>query len=313
MGKNSTDCSVIVCCYNPTVERLKETIISIVKQEDCSVQVVIADDGSKNNYLEEIKEWNSQFEGIEFIYSILPENKGTVINLLCALKLASSEVVKTISPGDYLFSTRTLRDYLDCYKESNADIIIGDVIYYKDFDHLVPDKMPHCFMTYSNRYMARNILVFNDHLHGAGFFVKRQSAIAKLEKIVGRVRLAEDISLVNLALLSNENIQHLSKKVVWYEYGTGISNIKSPNSPMRVDSTALWNYMGEAYDISDITRNRQLYFSDKSLIEKSIIIPGYLGYLVTSMMTITMRMLKYLLRFAFKEKWLKNLRGMITL
>ena len=48
--------SVVVLTYNSAFDDIKQTILSIVKQKDITFELIIADDGSKENHFEKIKE-----------------------------------------------------------------------------------------------------------------------------------------------------------------------------------------------------------------------------------------------------------------
>lgn len=104
--------SVIVLCYNPDLEKLKCTIISIIKQKDVEYELIISDDGSALDYRRELKDWISELNlSVNVIYNFLLDNVGTVKNILSAVKLANGEYIKTISPGDYFFDEYSLSVY----------------------------------------------------------------------------------------------------------------------------------------------------------------------------------------------------------
>ena len=63
------DITVILCTYNPTIEELVITLDSIVNQRDVSFEIVISDDGSKDNHKEFI-ETVKTFEYIHYVEEI---------------------------------------------------------------------------------------------------------------------------------------------------------------------------------------------------------------------------------------------------
>ena len=220
MDKITVDISVIVCCYNPDFQKLQKTIMSVVRQKDCKYEIIIADDGSKDSYLDELKKWTSQFKDILFKYSFLNINQGTVGNLLQAVSISSGLFVKVISPGDYLFDENTLSKFLQYQKKTNADLIAGNFIYYQDGPKLVRDRLPHCLQSFN----------------GAALILRRDIIHKCLRIVNGTVRFAEDISIVDICLLENYKVMYYSLPMVWYEFGTGISTVKKVSSPMRLDS-----------------------------------------------------------------------------
>ena len=93
-NQNICDFSVIVCCYDPDIEQLKNTISSILNQKKITFEIIICDDGSKIDYLDIIKEWILSLNlNIVFKYSFLKENKGTIINYLEGIKKADGKYV----------------------------------------------------------------------------------------------------------------------------------------------------------------------------------------------------------------------------
>ena len=53
----TTDVSVILATYNSDLKRIFETLYSILIQEKITFDLVIADDGSENNYKKEIEDY----------------------------------------------------------------------------------------------------------------------------------------------------------------------------------------------------------------------------------------------------------------
>ena len=54
------DVSVVIVTYNSKWESIRMTILSILKQKNISMQIVIADDGSRKIYDDEINKLMSQ-------------------------------------------------------------------------------------------------------------------------------------------------------------------------------------------------------------------------------------------------------------
>ena len=285
--------------------------MSVVRQKDCKYEIIIADDGSKDSYLDELKKWTSQFKDILFKYSFLNINQGTVGNLLQAVSISSGLFVKIISPGDYLFDENTLSKFLQYQKKTNADLIAGNFIYYQDGPKLVRDRLPHCLQSYSSKKMMRNILAFNDHFNGAALILRRDIIHKCLRIVNGTVRFAEDISIVDICLLENYKVMYYSLPMVWYEFGTGISTVKKVSSPMRLDSEALWNllsqrYSGQSFD--KIYHDRKIALDDNiSVLSKVRVLKGYFNYTVFSYFTYIYKCLVFAGRLIKKKRLLNQL------
>lgn len=303
---NTVDISVIVCCYNPDFVKLQRTIMSIVRQDNCRYEIIIADDGSKINYLDELKKWTSKFKDISIKYSLLNSNHGTVTNLLHAVNMSSGSLVKVISPGDYLYNENTLSKFLQYQIKTRADLIAGNFIYYKDDMKIIRDRLPHSLNTFSPKYMERNVLAFNDHFHGAALLVKREVIKYCLDVVHGTVKFAEDISIVNICILENYKVVHCSIPMIWYEFGTGISTVTAVSEYMKKDSDALWELLNKKYSsptFDKIYHDRKVAMdSDTSELIKILTLKGFLFYTLNSYITFIYKCSVYIGRLINMKK-----------
>ena len=126
----SLDYSVIVLTYNPSLEKLKNTLYSIIVQKNICFEIIIADDGSSENYFSEIRSWleNKHFQNYKLIDN--KRNQGTVQNLLSALDVSNGKFVKCISPGDCLYNENTLLLCKRYMEKKHQLVCFGKSIYY---------------------------------------------------------------------------------------------------------------------------------------------------------------------------------------
>ena len=125
------DISVIVLCYNPVLEKLINTLQSIVIQKHVSFEIVIADDGSSDvTYINKICEWfeNKSFKDYKIIKN--SQNQGTVKNLLSGVEQAEAQYIKGISPGDFLYDEKVLHKIVSFVKKEKYDVCFGLAGYY---------------------------------------------------------------------------------------------------------------------------------------------------------------------------------------
>lgn len=105
--------SVLVLTYNPSKQKLIATLKSIIKQENVDIQVIVSDDGSKENYFEEAKEFLEKNNFTDYKFVNCEKNQGTVKNAIRAVGVSNGEYVKLISPGDMFTSNNVLRNWLN--------------------------------------------------------------------------------------------------------------------------------------------------------------------------------------------------------
>lgn len=224
------DFSVIVCCYNPNIEKLKKTIISIEKQQNVDFDIIISDDGSKFKYENEIKEWAKINDFGNIKYNFLKENVGTVKNLISAFEVSNGKYIKVISPGDYLFNENSLKKYKVEFEKKGYSLLFSRAVYYNEQGEILKIRNPQMKSSENGgKYLKRNVCFFGDCLLGASMACKRE--IKKyLDEISGTVRLLEDFPLSYLALMKGEKVGFIKDYMIWYEFGTGVST--SGISPM---------------------------------------------------------------------------------
>lgn len=253
--------SVIVLCYNPDLEKLKCTIISIIKQKDVEYELIISDDGSALDYRRELKDWISGLNlSVNVIYNFLPDNVGTVKNMLSAVKLANGEYIKTISPGDYFFNEYSLSVYYSHLCKFGG-VVFGKAVYYCG-DQLIDIHNPSNDKIYKNSKLIKTrIAVYGDLILGASVAYTREIGLKYLTKAATFSRFVEDQPITMLSCLDGVSITPINQYLVWYEYGTGISTTKDPDERVKVDEVNLVKYIEENYKTHlarKICRSRKL-------------------------------------------------------
>ena len=81
--------------------------------------------------------------------------------------------------------------------------------------------------------MRLHYLLMNDFICGASFFYKTEVGVRYCERIVGKVKYAED-NMFRLMVLEGIIFFHYERNTVWYEYGAGISTSKSAKWEKRL-------------------------------------------------------------------------------
>ena len=228
--------SVIVVTYNPVWEKYRRTIISIIKQKHIKVEVILCDDGSKTDNLEQIKSLMEECSFIDYKIVKNKDNVGTVKNLFSGLEVAEGAYIYAISPGDYLYDENVLHDLYVFAMKDNKPIVFGDAVYYQDYDTRVMlaqgvNALPFNVNVFNQDVnMKKQFLGFmlcGNYILGATFFRRRDVALKYMRKIIGICKYVEDTSSSAYALADNVQHFHYNKYVVWYECETGISNNKN--------------------------------------------------------------------------------------
>ncbi|SDB24559.1 Glycosyltransferase, GT2 family [Ruminococcaceae bacterium FB2012] len=230
--------SVIVAIFNPIWIQLKATLLSIVQQERIITEIIIADDGSNEDYSTLI---SSFFEECNYYnYKILrsKENKGTCFNVYNAIMHCKYDYVKCISPGDCLFHPYTLQEWLNYMIEHNSDVSFSKAVYYDKSTHKQikicgNPKYKSIYRKYPINKMIEYLLI-PDAALGAALLVRKTIALKYLKKIVGHVTYCEDYYL-KLYVFDNGKLLFFDKNTLWYEYGEGVSTSEKWRQRVKVD------------------------------------------------------------------------------
>lgn len=236
--------SVIVATYFPEKEKLMATLRSIVSQKDCSFEIVIADDGSDNFYEQDIRHYLDGIGVCDYQIFAHAENQGTVKNLLDGARVAKGKYVKTISPGDLLYDAYTLHNVCAFMEKHGAKVAFGDMVFYTNENNqfkIIQRKFP-CDnriyevseKPYNYRKVLKHQLIYSDFISGASDLYERETFCAAMEEIQGTVLYTED-SAYQLFAAKNMRIYKVPYRIVWYEYGTGISTNTESALFSRID------------------------------------------------------------------------------
>lgn len=248
-----TQVSIIILSYNPSWEKMKYTLHSVVCQSDIVFEVIIADDGSREDCRENIEAFFRKMAWENYQFLKLEKNQGTVKNTVNALNHASGEYIYLISPGDFLYDKYVMRDFYAFAKKKKCDICFGNTCYY------TPEKrtavsvkgQPARISLYHRKIspIRRQLCVFCDSIAGPSFFRSREAALKYIRGFVNISKYVEDYSFACYAILDGQNIYHYDRKMLFYECETGISNSKNPvwQKRIRQDCVHILGFLKEKY------------------------------------------------------------------
>ena len=221
--------SVVVLTYNPSKQKLIATLKSIIGQEDVDVQIIVSDDGSKENYFEEVKGIFEKSGFTDYILITSEKNQGTVKNAIQAVRVANGKYAKLISPGDMFASSKSLRNWINHLIESKYRWSICETIYYKNVNGCVsPIKQPthpmivDVYQKKQERKCRWNYVVLCDVALGAATICERELMLEYLLRIEGKVVFVED-SIHRIMMFDGICADYFPECAILYEHGYGVS------------------------------------------------------------------------------------------
>lgn len=227
------DVSVCVALYNSCPSQMLKTLTSIIKQEGVSIEIIIADDGSKIDLSPMIHDF---FHRMNFLsYKIIRniENVGTVKNYFKAAKVSKGRFIKCISPGDLLYSEVSLLKLVRYMETRRLDACFSDAVYYCDNTNIefprvmIAPQEINCHLHNSIHLQKLFYLVLNDKVCGATWIVSADTLKVYLSMLVNRVKFSED-SIYRIMIFEERIISYYEEPTVYYHYGDGISTGRNP-------------------------------------------------------------------------------------
>ena len=275
--------SVLVVTYNPVWDKLKATLKSVLAQEDIDFEIIVSDDGSKNNLFDKIENLFSEYGFSDYELVANASNAGTVANVAAANEKSSGEYVRPISPGDLLYDRYVLRDLYQYAKKHSSDILFGNMVCYKRendnvfkiFQDVYFPKYPEIYHEEGNWYdrIIANIIL-KDNISGASIFAKNDVYKHYMSSFLGKVKYVEDM-FMKIALLEGKKIDWIDQNVLWYEYNDGgISTTRNDTWTkllQRDENVANRTIVETAKRINDDTVNRYISFvTEKNKFKKKL-------------------------------------------
>ncbi len=234
------DVSFVVVMYNADEQELYTTLDTIFDQQGIAFEVIIADDGSKRNYKSELESYfrDKNFSNYKLVLN--PQNRGTVQNLYSGLEVAEGKYIKDISPGDYLYGKKIIRQWMDFNDSRGYDWTFSDAIYYackgKDCKVVRGEAYPRDIKVYEKDFDSCrwNYAALSDITLGAAILCKTETQKRYIEKILGKVIFAED-HVWRLMMFDGIAAGYFPQNTILYEYGSGVSTSNSEVWRERLD------------------------------------------------------------------------------
>lgn len=223
--------SVIVVTYNADLSKLWFTLNSVLAQNFEDYEIVISDDGSKENHFTEITEYFVKKGFTEYTLVANGVNQGTVKNLIAGLSAAKGKYVRDFGPGDAFYCEDTMQHLYDFMETNSYEACFGRLKGY----HMAADGTPEFKSFYhpmdldayrkGGKRILKNLILYSDHVSGAATCYTRDYYLEYLNRLKDVVIYEEDIFQV-LAALEGRRLQLLDENIVWYEVGEGTSTQK---------------------------------------------------------------------------------------
>lgn len=226
--------SIIIVLYNSDMIKAERTIKSAVSQKNIDFEIIVSDDGSKDNPKENIKAIFKKYNFTNYKININPQNLGTVKNILSALKLSRGKYVYCISPGDMIYDDNTINYFFQFAEKNNACVCFGNYYDYRIVNEnseilgrVTSSARTPFYCEKKSFTMYKLLIMFGEGILGPAFFRERNYALKYIGQVSEVSKYVEDNTSVICSLADKVPIYYYDKKICWYECDTGISRLRN--------------------------------------------------------------------------------------
>lgn len=249
------DVSIILVTYNSNLDKLDITLNMALSQKNVKYEIIVCDDCSKNSPIPHIEECFRKHGFEDYLIIEHEHNLGTVNNLYSGIIKSTGEYCYGMSAGDILYDETTLESFVRHCRENNIDICFGNAVYYKNENNNI--KVMDCSVNqpqnpaiYKKHDRKQQLIaLYADPICGASYFRKTEVLKEILQKIKNVVKYGEDTPSSMVALAEGKIINHYDRKLLWYEYGTGISTSRKQiwHDRIHKDIVAIYGFLKKEY------------------------------------------------------------------
>ncbi len=212
--------SVVVLTYN-AAKTVTETLDSIAGQTYPNIEIVIADDASKDNTIEVVKKWCSE-KGKDlsgFVVSQMPQNSGVPANLNAGIRKANGKYIKIIAADDILLENCISTNVSVCEKNDYKNLVTWfkkfiDTPEGRTYEYVEPDLE---FFASSAQKQYEKLLEANI-VYGCTFFAQKKF-LQEMGLYNEKYRLIEDYPMWIKMTKNGKRINYHNEITVLYRSG----------------------------------------------------------------------------------------------
>lgn len=201
--KNEIKVSVIIPVYN-TGKYLGKCLDSLVNQTLKEIEIIVVDDGSKEDIKSTIGKYGNK------ITYIKNKHKGIGYTRNTGIKKAKGEYIGFVDSDDYV-DINMYKDYYEYALSNDLDLVVGNVIRHKE-DKEAIISIP--YFEISNIKKNPKILINIDY--GPCNKIYRRDLILKHKILFDEKLKYEDLPFVANALNKSKKIGHINKAYYFY-------------------------------------------------------------------------------------------------
>lgn len=261
--------SIMIPVYN-TSQYLKKCLDSIINQSLKEIEIICVNDGSTDNSLEILKEYEKKDSRIIVINK---KNEGVNKARNAALKLAKGEYFLNIDSDDWI-KQDYLKSMYNKAKKENLDILISDIIYffpdkeYVEKDLKISDTKIITGKEYIKKFFQENFLGYTWNK-----LIKNRIYLDNNLKYNEDIFLFDDVELILRLSYFCKRIGKLNEAFYCYRQGenNGVRKVKLKNLQDLItcfDSLIVFYKNKEEWVLKELIQTKKLFYTSEILSEK---------------------------------------------
>ena len=131
---NTKKISVLVAAFN-VENTISQTINSILDQSYKNIEIIVINDGSRDNTENVLKTFGDK------ITVITTQNSGLGATRNLGLKMASGDYIMFIDGDDYLTYNNGISDFVNCAEKDLADLVVADFNYVDEDGNTISKRL----------------------------------------------------------------------------------------------------------------------------------------------------------------------------
>lgn len=133
--------SIVVPVYN-NEKYVEKCIGSLLEQTYSELELIVIDDGSKDESLEILRRFEQKDKRIKLIHQ---ENAGVAAARNCGIKAATGEYLTFVDGDDYV-SIDYVEKFVSCIESNQADMVICGISYVDEKNNLLKEILPNDYI-----------------------------------------------------------------------------------------------------------------------------------------------------------------------
>lgn len=206
--------SIIVPMFN-SEKYITTTLDSFVSQSYKNIEVIVVDDGSKDNSAEIVKEYAIKKSKVRYIYQ---DNYGAPTARNLGLENSNGDYVIFFDSDDVM-ADRAVELFIKELEKTDSDLIIGDYKYINKNNLQIDSPTNPYFNEFINEFPTYELLAFLDPIPGNKMYKK--SFLINHNIIFDNVKIGQDLNFYLKAIGNEAQIALVSETALYYRVHEG--------------------------------------------------------------------------------------------